>query len=71
MKTAADELRRLREENAALAARLAELESSARMEGRDDETLLLLDEDPEALKRKVDGFIEAIDQYLEQERARG
>lgn len=57
---AAHELRRLREENATLAARLRELEA------RPDRGPALLDKDPEVLRRKITGFIEAIDHYLEQ-----
>lgn len=64
IRTATSEILRLREENAALAERIAHLEASV---GGDLEegTLLHFDEDPEALRRKVNGFIEAIDQYLQ------
>lgn len=66
--TVANEILRLREENAALAERIARLE--ARPESLFEEgTLLHLEEDPEALRRKITGFIEAIDQYLEREQA--
>lgn len=66
VQAAAGEILRLREENAALAERITRLESRA---GGDIETgtLLHLDEDPEAIRRKVNGFIEAIDQYLQSE----
>ena len=65
VEVAARELRRLREENQALAARLAEMEANppADPEG----AFVPLDEDPELLRRKVTGFIEAIDRYLDQD----
>ncbi len=61
---AASELIRLREENAALQERIEKLESMPAGEGG-DAGLLLLDTDPETLKRKVEGFIQSIDNYLE------
>lgn len=61
--TAAHQLERLREENAALAARVVELEGQEET----DAPLLSFDEDPELLRQKVDGFIEAIDAYLERD----
>ena len=61
---AANELIRLREENAALQERIEELESTPAKNGK-DAGLLMLDTDPEALKRKVEGFIQSIDNYLE------
>lgn len=65
VEVASRELRKLREENAALAARLSELESRPfLLEG---ETTISFDEDPEVLRRKVTGFIEAIDRYLQKE----
>lgn len=60
---AANELMRLREENSALQQRIEELEAMPASEG--GEGLLLLDTDPETLKRKVEGFIQSIDNYLE------
>ncbi len=61
---AANELIRLREENTALQQRIDELESAPVSQG-DSAGLLLLDSDPEALKRKVEGFIQSIDNYLD------
>lgn len=66
IQAAANEIYRLREENAALADRISRLEARAGGD-LDEGTLLRLDEDPEALRRKVNGFIEAIDQYLQSE----
>lgn len=63
IQTAANEILRLREENAALAERIARLESRTGA-NIDSGTILQLDEDPEAIRRKVSSFIEAIDQYL-------
>lgn len=67
VEVAARELKRLREENEALAERIAELEERpfADQEG----AFVPLDEDPELLRRKISGFIEAIDRYLDQEGA--
>ena len=67
VEVAARELRRLREENEALAQRLAEMEANpaAGAEG----AFVPLDEDPELLRRKVSGFIEAIDRYLDRDPA--
>lgn len=62
VQAAADELARLRRENAALAARIRDLET--RPAADPDASLLILDEEPEALRRKVQGFIDAIDRYL-------
>ncbi len=62
---AANELIRLREENDALQERIATLESTPASRGGDDAGLLLLDTDPETLKRKVEGFIQSIDNYLD------
>ncbi len=61
---AASELIRLREENTALQERIEQLESMPAGKGGDP-GLLLLDTDPETLKRKVEGFIQSIDNYLE------
>lgn len=68
VETAAHELKRLREENKALSERVKELE--ARPEVEPQGTFLSLDHDPEMLRRKVSGFIDAIDRYLESERSR-
>ncbi|GIV62205.1 MAG: hypothetical protein KatS3mg044_1071 [Rhodothermaceae bacterium] len=57
----ARELHRLRAENERLTERIAALES------RDPAPRLGLDEDPAVLERKIKGFIEAIDRYLEAE----
>ena len=59
---AADELERLREENAALRERIEALETRPPVDP--DATMLTFDEDPEALRRKVESFIDAIDAYL-------
>ena len=67
VEVAARELKRLREENQALAGRLAELEANP-LAGQES-TFIPLDEDPELLRRKVTGFITAIDQYLGQDTA--
>ena len=61
---AAHELIRLREENAALQLRIEELEAMPASVGG-DAGMLLFDTDPETLKRKVEGFIQSIDNYLE------
>lgn len=65
---AAHELKRLREENQALSERIKELESRPHVAPQG--TFLSLDHDPEMLRRKISGFIEAIDRYLENERKR-
>lgn len=65
VETAARELERLRKENAALTKRIEKLETRPPVDV--DDTLLTLDEDPEALREKIEGFIEAIDRYLAQE----
>lgn len=61
---AAQAIRRLRAENRRLARRVQELESRPAIE--DDETLLALDTDPDALRDTIEGFIETIDRYLDQ-----
>lgn len=58
---AARELNRLREENRRLAQRIEALE------GRPAGRPLGFEEDPEALARKIKGFIRTIDRYLETE----
>lgn len=62
---AANELVRLREENEALQQRIETLESTPASNGGDEAGLLLLDTDPATLKRKVEGFIQSIDNYLD------
>ncbi len=62
---AANELVRLREENDALQARIEVLESTPASANGDKAGLLLMDTDPETLKRKVEGFIQSIDNYLD------
>lgn len=63
VEAAAEELTRLRRENAALRERLEELESH--LPGSPSEgTMLMVDEDPESAKRKVKHFIDSIDRYL-------
>lgn len=65
VEVAARELKRLREENQALAQRLAELEANPLAD--QENAFVPFDEDPELLRRKVSGFIEAIDRYLGQD----
>jgi hypothetical protein len=62
---ATHELRRLREENTALAERIRDLEGRP---VEHQETPLQIDHDPEILRLKIDGFIEAIDRYLGKDR---
>lgn len=64
---AAQELAQLRQENTVLHQRIAELEAGERALG-DGGAPMLLEGDPEALRRKVDGFIQAIDRFLEEDR---
>lgn len=66
VEVAAREMKRLRDENGALAERIQELESRPAVDPHG--TVLSLDHDPDVLKRKISGFIDAIDQYLEKER---
>ena len=68
VENAAHELKRLREENQALSERVRELESRPAVDAQG--TFLSLEHDPELLRRKISGFIEAIDRYLERERNR-
>lgn len=65
VKKAARELERLRTENAALTERLRRLESRPAVDL--DGTVLAFDEDPDVLREKVEGFIQAIDTYLAKE----
>ena len=62
---AASELIRLREENATLQERITELEGDGAGKADGGAGKLVLDTDPEALKRKVEGFIQSIDNYLD------
>lgn len=62
VEAAAEEIERLRRENAALTARVGELERRPAVD--DSATHLLFDEDAETLQEKVTAFIEAIDHYL-------
>ena len=61
---AARELRVLREENTLLQERVTELEALS-SENTPDTSPFFFESDPESVKRKVDGFIQAIDQYLD------
>lgn len=63
VETAAREIERLRTENAALAQRLVELENQP------EATRLPVGDDPEALKVRIQGFIDTIDDLLRAESA--
>lgn len=65
VEAAVAEIERLREENEALAERVQELAAHDVARG-DGEAVpaLTLEGDPEALRKKVEGFIEAIDRML-------
>jgi len=65
VKKAAHELERLRKENTALAERIRQLETRPAVDF--DGTVLAFDEDPEALREKVESFIRSIDTYLAKE----
>jgi regulator of replication initiation timing len=54
------EIRRLRKENATMTERLEELEERVAHDG----TLLMLEEDPDALRDQINTYIEAIDNQL-------
>lgn len=56
------ELKRLRDENAALAQQIEVLQQRA--SGSVDGTPVVFTEDPAQLRAKVESFIETIDQYL-------
>ena len=60
---AAETIRRLRAENERLRRRVEELEAGPDVP--EDETLLTIDDDPEALRERITQFIDAIDDYLE------
>ena len=61
---AAHELRVLREENTSLQERVAELEAVS-AEKIPEGNAFFLESDPDTIKRKVEGFIQAIDRYLD------
>jgi hypothetical protein len=61
---AIEEITRLRLINAELAERVRHLEELHKVSG--GSSSFVLDEDPEALKEKVAGYIKAIDVYLEE-----
>lgn len=61
---AAETLDRLRRENERLRARVQELEANPGFDY--DGTLLPLDDDAAALRKKVEGFVEALDAHLAQ-----
>ncbi len=65
---AAREIERLREENRSLLDRLKELEMRAEADP-DLVPLPALHENPEVLRKKISSFIEAVDQYLQDEKA--
>jgi hypothetical protein len=68
VEVAARELERLRKDNILLARRIAELEARPAVE--QDQSFLVFDESEEVLRRKVEGYIQAIDAYLARERER-
>ncbi len=61
---AAHELRVLREENTSLQHRIAELEAASGKGAEQQKPFF--ESDPEVVKKKVEGFIEAIDRYLDE-----
>ncbi|GEM_PF-4066593 len=61
IEAAAEEIHRLRQENAELADKIAALEKT---EGNDLRTILEVEAPPEQVREKLLGFIEAIDRYL-------
>jgi predicted RNase H-like nuclease (RuvC/YqgF family) len=56
-------IERLRSENRRLRDRVEELESQPAFP--EDETVFTLDDDPEAVKERINRFIDAIDTYLD------
>jgi len=65
VEAAAQEIIRLREENGRLASDISGLRNTVAEHRR--RPSVVFDEDPKALRAKVKGFIEAIDQYLQTE----
>jgi|GEM_PF-3225958 len=65
IEAALGEIERLRKENARLAERLRELEETTGI-ADPERTVLSIDERPEAARRKVKRFIQALDQYIAQ-----
>lgn len=63
VEAAADEIVRLRSENARMASDIDELRSTL-VETR-DKPAITFDDDPEELRARVRGFIDAIDEYLQ------
>lgn len=59
-------LKRLRKENERLRARVEELQTHPGLD--QDGTFVSFDEDPEVLRRKINGFIDAIDHRLAKDR---
>ena len=58
-------LRQLKQENLALHARIRELQEASNM--KTGTSVLQFDDDPKALRKTVEGFIQAIDTYLAEE----
>jgi len=63
VEAAVETIERLRAENERLRRRVEELEAGPDLP--EDETLLTLDDDPEALRDRITQFIDAIDAYLD------
>lgn len=64
VEAAAAEIERLRAENAALAARVQELAALDAVGGHPDAIALSFDEAPEAMRAKIQHFIDALDRML-------
>lgn len=64
VEAAVQEIRQLREENETLRRRIRELERRPEVDP-EKEAFVRFDEEPATLRRKVEGFIEAIDRHLE------
>lgn len=60
---AVETIEQLRAANRRLRERVAELESRPAVP--DDKTMVMLDDDPEALRDRIAGFIATIDRYLD------